>query len=32
MVGDIDEWFNDNVKIEIIGSGYDVNVESVVLR
>ena len=32
MAGDTDEWFSDNIRIEIAGSGQDVNMESAVLR
>lgn len=32
MAGDTDEWFSTNIKIEMVDSGHDVNMESAVLR
>ena len=32
MAGDTDEWFSDKVKIEMVGSGHNANIESAVLR
>lgn len=32
MAGDTDEWFSDNIRIEMAGSAHDVNLERTVLQ